>query len=179
MTAKESGNARKLSTELVQRSFYSLMKDLTLLDKHSSSLHQMVRFEDQFKNQLTLLDLAPIEFHEHAVQYESFSRSRYLQKILYLLSEKKPVTYENLLAHEGVGQKTIRALALVSEVIYGAKPSYRDPARYSFANGGKDATPYPVDRKTYDQTIRIMQEAVRKSRMQSKDKDAALEQLKQ
>jgi len=44
-------------------------------------------------------------------------------------------------------------LALVAEVIYGAKPSYEDPARYSFAHGGKDATPYPVDRETYDQTI--------------------------
>ena len=54
---------------------------------------------------------------------------------------------------KGVGPKTVRALALVGEVIYGAAPSYEDPARYSFAHGGKDATPYPVDRVTYDQTI--------------------------
>ena len=69
------------------------------------------------------------------------------------LCDQKPENYEKLLATPGVGPKTIRALALVAEIIYGAKPSYEDPARYSFAHGGKDATPYPVDRQTYDQTI--------------------------
>lgn len=49
---------------------------------------------------------------------------------------------------KGVGPKTVRALALVGEVVFGARPSYEDPARYGFAHGGKDATPYPVDRPT-------------------------------
>jgi hypothetical protein len=51
-------------------------------------------------------------------------------------------------------------LSLVSEVIYGAKPSFEDPARYTFAHGGKDGTPYPVDRQTYDETIKIFNKAL-------------------
>ena len=82
-----------------------------------------------------------------------------------------------MVATEGVGPKTVRALSLVGEVIYGAKPSHEDPARYSFAHGGKDATPYPVDRRTYDQTIATLAEAVRHSRMPPTDKDAALKRL--
>lgn len=78
---------------------------------------------------------------------------------------------------EGVGPKTIRALALVSEVIYGAKPSYRDPARYSFAHGGKDAIPYPVDRDTYDQTIETLSGAVKKTHINTIEKDKILKRL--
>jgi uncharacterized protein len=78
---------------------------------------------------------------------------------------------------EGVGAKTVRALALVSEIIYGAKPSYEDPARYSFAHGGKDATPYPVDRETYDKTITVLSEAVRKTKLDYSEKDKALRRL--
>jgi hypothetical protein len=72
----------------------------------------------------------------------------------------QPKTMEELLLIEGVGPKTIRALSLVSEVIYGAKPSFEDPARYTFAHGGKDGTPYPVDRQTYDETIKIFNKAL-------------------
>ena len=83
------------------------------------------------------------------------------------LNPLEPLLRLILLAQPGVGPKTIRALALVAEVIYGAKPSYEDPARYSFAHGGKDATPYPVDRDTYDRTIatiRALCSAARASR---------------
>ena len=101
----------------------------------------------------SLLNLENKEFIWHPVVTEDFSKSKYLEKILWRLCDQKPGNYEKLLATQGVGPKTIRALALVAEVIYGAKPSYEDPARYSFAHGGKDATPYPVDQQTYDQTI--------------------------
>ena len=68
---------------------------------------------------------------------------------------------------QGVGAKTVRALTLVAEVLYGAKPSYQDPARYSFAFGGKDATPYPVDRPTYDASLKLIAEAVRRYQTKS------------
>ncbi len=176
MTASESGSARRTSTELVQSNFNTIIKDLILIDRHSSSLSQMARVKTP-EGQLTLLKLEDAEFHSHPVEHENFSQSRYLQKILYLLCEKRPENYETLLSQKGVGPKTIRALALVSEIIYGAKPSYRDPARYSFAHGVKDATPYPIDRTTYDSTIRVMQEAVRRSKMQAREKDDAILRL--
>ena len=152
MTANKSKGNRGLSTELVSQSFNTLMKDITLLRKYFTPLSQMISVANG-KQQLTLLNLENKEFTWHPVVTEDFSKSKYLEKILWRLCDEKPENYEKLLATPGVGPKTIRALALVAEVIYGAKPSYEDPARYSFAHGGKDATPYPVDRQTYDYTI--------------------------
>jgi len=113
----------------------------------------------------------------HPVAIEDFSKSRYLEKILAKVCDKKPGNYENLLSQEGVGPKTIRALALVSEVIYGAEPSYEDPARYSFAHGGKDATPYPVDRRTYDQTIGDNEKGCGKNKINLFEKQKILKRL--
>jgi hypothetical protein len=78
---------------------------------------------------------------------------------------------------EGVGPRTIRALSLVSEIIYGAKPSYEDPARYSFAHGGKDSTPYPIDRTTYDRTLEILEKAIKKAKISNREKIEAQRKL--
>jgi len=83
-----------------------------------------------------------------------------LRKILERTYERKPGDFEALLGTEGVGPKTIRALALVSEIVYGAPASLRDPVRFSFAHGGKDGHPYRVNRQTYDRSIQILTEAV-------------------
>jgi len=162
MTATESGKNRGLSTELVSQSFNTLMKDITLLRKYYTPVSQMAKLQLGNKEQLTLLNLETKEFVWHPVVTEDFSKSKYLEKILWRLCDNKPENYEQLLATQGVGPKTIRALSLVAEVIYGAKPSYEDPARYSFAHGGKDATPYPVDKETYDQTIEKLKSFIRK-----------------
>lgn len=176
LTAKKSTDNRQLAVELVLAGFKTVFKDLQLLAKHSSSLSQMVSFGYN-QDKLTLLNLANKEFKSHPVVKEDFSRSPYLKKILYKICELQPKSYEKLLAIEGVGPKTIRSLALVGEVIYGAKPSYQDPARYSFAHGGKDATPYPVDRKTYDQTITIMKELVNKTKLSFTEKNQIYHKL--
>ena len=177
LTAKQSTQTRDISTELVQAGYATLMKDIQLLCKYSSPLSQMAQFENARGEQLSLLNLETREFKSHPVVHEDFSKSKYLEKILAKVTDRKPENYEKLVAMEGVGPKTVRALALVGEVIYGAKPSYEDPARYSFAHGGKDATPYPVDRITYDQTITILGEAVRKTRLSPDEKRKALARL--
>jgi hypothetical protein len=105
------------------------------------------------------LFLPDVEFHWHPVAEERFDLKR-LTKTIEKVKFLQPKTMEELLLIEGVGPKTIRALSLVSEVIYGAKPSFEDPARYTFAHGGKDGTPYPVDRQTYDETIKIFNKAL-------------------
>jgi len=163
MTNKRSKENREISRQLVFQSFNSLMKDINLLRKHYTPVSKMISFGGG-SYQLTLLNLENKEFYWHPVLKEDFSKSRYLEKILWGLCSQKPESYEKLLATPGVGPKTIRALALVAEVIYGAKPSYEDPARYSFAHGGKDATPYPVDRLTYDQTIEKLKSFLSKSK---------------
>jgi uncharacterized protein len=191
LTARGSAPTRELSTELVQAGYFTLMKDIQLLRKHSSRLSQMVKlrqhgqqglFDEADGNEtgareLTLINLESREFKYHPVVHEDFARSKYLEKILAKVTDRKPENYEALVAMQGVGPKTVRALALVGEVIYGANPSYEDPARYSFAHGGKDATPYAVDRQTYDQTIRILGQAVRKTRLSIDEKNRALGRL--
>ena len=102
---------------------------------------------------------------------------RYLQKILLRTYERAPADFEALLAIEGVGAKTLRALALTSELVYGTRASLQDPARYSFAHGGKDGTPYPVDRATYDRTIEVMRDALNGAKIDRPEKVRAFRRL--
>ena len=85
--------------------------------------------------------------------------------------------FKELLGLQGVGAKTLRALSLISELVHGVAPSYRDPARYSFAHGGKDGIPYPVDRQTYDKSIDILRQAVQRSKLGVKEKNEAVGRL--
>jgi len=101
-----------------------------------------------------------------------------LHKILLSAYEQHPGNFEKLLSLEGIGPKTLRALSLLSELIYGAPVSVRDPAIYSFAHGGKDGHPYPVDKKTYDRSIEILHRAVEKARLGNNERLAALRRLR-
>ena len=100
-----------------------------------------------------------------------------ISKGLFLIYERQPKGFEELLGLEGVGPKTIRALSLISELVYGVPASFRDPARYSFAHGGKDGHPFPVDRETYDKSIELMAQAVHKARIDNTEKRKALDRL--
>jgi hypothetical protein len=102
---------------------------------------------------------------------------RYLKKVLLRTYEQMPKDFEQLLGIEGVGAKTLRALALVAELIYGARTSTRDPARFAFAHGGKDGTPFPVDRGTYDRTIAVLHDALDRARIERSEKIRALKRL--
>ncbi len=176
LVSKASFKNRKVSLELANSSYLALMKDIQILRRHESELSKTITLKTG-DEQLTIASLAGIEFKHHPVEMEDFSKSKYLEKILARITELKPQNYEKLLEIQGVGGKTMRALSLVSEIIYGADPSYEDPARYSFAHGGKDATPYPVDRQTYDKTIQILQTAVRRAKISPLEKDKALRRI--
>jgi len=101
-----------------------------------------------------------------------------LSKIFLNAYEHKPETFESLLALEGVGPKTLRALSLISELVYETPVSLRDPASYSFAYGGKDGHPYPVDRKTYDSSIQFLTQAVEKAKIGDREKLEAFRRLR-
>ena len=102
---------------------------------------------------------------------------KYLKKILLRTYEAMPKDFEALLAIEGVGAKTLRALALTSELIYGVRADRTDPARFSFAHGGKDGTPFPVDRVTYDKTIEVMHDALNYAKVDRSEKVHAFRRL--
>jgi hypothetical protein len=100
-----------------------------------------------------------------------------LSKIILSAYERQPQDFERLLGLSGVGPKTIRALSLIAELVHGVEPSYRDPARYSFAHGGKDGIPYPVDRKTYDQSIELLSRAINRTKLGLSEKQKAFGRL--
>ncbi|MCW6530433.1 DUF763 domain-containing protein [Sphingomonas sp. MMSM20] len=92
-------------------------------------------------------------------------------------AERGPADFADLLLVPGVGARTVRALALVAEVVHGAPCRFSDPARFSFAHGGKDRHPYPVPTKVYDHTIAVMKSAVLKARLGNEEELAAIRRL--
>jgi len=112
----------------------------------------------------------------HHVDLNELNPER-IGRILLRTYEGQPEDFERLLGMEGIGPKTMRALALLSELVYGVAPSFRDPARFSFAHGGKDGHPYPVDRDTYSRTIEILKTAVMEARLGHSDKMRTIKRL--
>jgi hypothetical protein len=91
--------------------------------------------------------------------------------------ENAPENFETFLLTRGLGPRTLESLAMVSEVIHGAPVRFTDPARFSLSHGGKDAHPYPVPVKVYDETLRVMRDAVGAARLGNSAKMAALRRL--
>ena len=100
-----------------------------------------------------------------------------LEKMFRSIHEAHSKTYRDLVQIKGVGPKTLAALTLVSEIVYDAPPSFRDPARYSFAHGGKDGHPFPVDRKTYDLSIAFLKACLDRARLNDREKIDAFHRL--
>lgn len=100
-----------------------------------------------------------------------------LHKILEKTYSQRPDDFEALLGISGVGPKTIRALSLIAEVIYGQPASIQDPVRFSFAHGGKDGHPYRVNRSVYDQSILILHDALQRARIGYLERLKALKRL--
>ena len=106
-----------------------------------------------------------------------------LQQIVVAAHEQNPQDFEQLLGLAGVGGAAVRSLSLLAEIIFQAPPSHRDPAMprrwadYSYAHGGKDGTPFPVDREGYDRNIAILTDAVRRARLGENEKFQALKRL--
>ncbi len=112
----------------------------------------------------------------HDVRMEDVNMKR-LGAMLWVAHENQPENFEELLLLKGMGPRAIQSLALVSEVIYGTPSRFEDPARFSFAHGGKDGHPFPVPVKVYDETIATLQTAVHKAKIGNSDKLDAIRKL--
>jgi hypothetical protein len=112
----------------------------------------------------------------HDVRAEDIVMRR-LHASLAAAQERGPEDFAGLLMVPGVGQRTMRALAMVAEVVHGAPCRFSDPARFSLAHGGKDRHPFPVPIKVYDETISVMRSALRKARLGREEELAAIRRL--
>lgn len=166
MTARDSEACRKTSVDLVKEPPAKLMR-LVLPPKHA--------------NQRLLQEWLPTSAKASGMRTVSvLSMPQNINwKALQQVYEFQPQNYEELLAFRGVGPATVRGLALIAELIYGNKPSWKDPVKYSFAYGGKDGVPYPVDRKAMDESIQILRQAVEEAKIGGKQKMRSLQKLRQ
>jgi hypothetical protein len=164
MTAKQSEECRKTSTDIVKDEPEKLMRLFDLINPSP---------------QKTLQNWLPeIKLKEYSVK--AFSMPWNINwKVMKKAYEFQPRNYEELLGIKGVGPATVRGLALIAELVYGAAPSWKDPVKYSFAYGGKDGVPFPVDRKAMDESIEILENAVNNSGIDSKEKYRSLQRLRQ
>jgi hypothetical protein len=112
----------------------------------------------------------------HDVREEDIVMRR-LRGNLAAAAEQAPVDFCDLLLVPGVGARTVRALALVAEVIHGAPCRFTDPARFSIAHGGKDRHPFPVPTRVYDETIGVLKAAVAKAGLGGSEELAAMRRL--
>lgn len=114
----------------------------------------------------------------HEVREEDVNLKR-LGAVLATAYENQPKDFESLLLTPGLGPRTLQSLTLVSEVIHGTPSRFSDPARFSFAHGGKDGHPFPVPLKVYDESIRILKDSIEKSKIGYPDKSECLRRLHQ
>jgi hypothetical protein len=163
MTACESEEARRTSLDLVREGPARLV--VSLRDAGQRSLDEYFERRPQA---LKLVMPTPHTITRLTKQTVAALRRAY---------ELQPESYEELVAIKGIGPKAVRALALVSDIIYGRSPSWEDPVRFSFAHGGKDGVPYPVDRDTYQMTIEILKSAIEEAKIGQKEKLNAIRRL--
>jgi len=163
MTARESEEPRKISVDLVRDNPKRLLPYLREVEQRSLD-------EYLEKNTQVAKLVMP---SSHLITKLTERTMLVLQKAY----EIQPQNYEELVAIRGIGPKAVRALALVSDLIYGKPPSWKDPQKYSFAHGGKDGIPYPVDRKTYQKTIEILESATQAAKVGQKEKLYAIRRL--
>ncbi len=148
---KKSQKAQKVITEISKFNIKKILKEYKTIIKLDYPRREWIKTTD--------------------IKPENF------EKVLLKTYEKQPRDFEELLNVKGVGPKSIRALALISELTYGTKASWRDPVKYSFAHGGKDGYPYPVDKATYDKSIEVLKNAIQKAKIDKNEKRNCLIRL--
>lgn len=152
MTSNKSIGARNVSLEVVNK----------------NEIDYAINKVEELNYQINILNMP----RHHIIGKEDLSQRTL--KELKEISNLNLQSYDDLVLLRGVGPKTIRALALISELVYGEEPSWEDPVKFSFAHGGKDGTPYKINRKDYDQTISSMQSIIEKSNIDEEQKEKNL-----
>jgi hypothetical protein len=165
MVAKESELARKASVDLSKeptKKLYNLIQSTARPQNQASLQSWLPRTDDPWIQTQTTLNMP------RNINWDTLSR----------IYEFQPSNYEELLAVKGVGPATVRGLALVAELVYGDEPSWEDPVKFSFAYGGKDGVPFPVDRRAMDESIGVLKKAVEESRVGEAEKLRSLQGLR-
>uniref|UniRef100_A0A7J3IA14 DUF763 domain-containing protein n=1 Tax=Ignisphaera aggregans TaxID=334771 RepID=A0A7J3IA14_9CREN len=149
--------------------------------KNNLSLESWISKGNSLHNLSSIKDVDPME---NPLLYKPIININRIERALHVLSDIKPSSFEELLILKGVGAETMRALALIANLVYGEEPSSKDPVThpldpfiYSYAHGGKDGVPYPIKLSVMRETIAFLEEAIAEARIDIKIKRKALERL--
>ena len=165
MTAKTSEGARKASVDIAKEPTRKIMR----LIEATRPLYQKSLQEWLPQTNANPWQQSPeILNMPRNINWETLSRAY----------EFQPKNYEELLSVKGVGPATVRGLALVAELVYGEKPSWDDPVKFSFAYGGKDGVPFPVNRRAMDESIQVLRETVQAAKIGEREKMRSLQSLR-
>jgi hypothetical protein len=162
MTAKQSISTQKISVDLVDDGPQHLKRDWAEITRP--------------ENQRTLDSWMYPEQKRRGLPHLDMPKTINWVKMKELY-DFQPKNYEELLTIKGVGPNTIRALALISDLIYGEKPSWSDPVKFTFTVGGKDGVPFPVDRKAMDESTQIIRSGIEHAKIGEMDKIHAIRRL--
>lgn len=169
LTSKESRGCRGTSVDLARtepRDLERFYKELSggKAKRVSRGQRTLAEFDAELIPTVELKGRS-VELKEGDLRYRMPRRVNW--DALREVYDRQPENYEQFLCIKGVGPATVRALALVSDLIYGEPPSWRDPVKFSFAFGGKDGVPYPVDTRTMDETTEILRNALKEAKLRT------------
>ncbi len=165
LTAKESEQTRHCILDLINDNPRHLRKYIPGKRKHGILPLDSFLESPTGSNHIKRSPLLPMPARHHILPID-LGDSEF--QVLLSAYEQQPGRFDDLIAIQGIGPKKIRALALVSELIFGTQVSWKDPVKYSFAHGGKDGIPYPVDRNVYDSTIETLRSAIENAQLSNK-----------
>ena len=158
MVANDSDEAREVSVDMIR-------DNPARLRRHLTGQSTLADFADQIK-----------KLHMTRSHYIINMDKRNLE-ILQRAHELQPSDYEEFLSIGGVGPKTVRALALISDLVYGKPASWQDPVKFSFAHGGKDGVPYKLDKPTMDKSIEVLRTGIEQAKLGSRERLQAIKRL--
>jgi hypothetical protein len=162
MTSRASEDCRKTSVDLAKEGVRRVKRDLASM--RSGHQRALTEWLEGVKDKSYAVEILKMPQN---VNWGALEQAYDIQ----------PKNYEELISIRGIGPATVRGLALVSEIIYGATPSWKDPVRYSFCVGGKDGVPFPVDKSSYDEIIETLRDAINKAKVGDRDRLNALRRL--
>lgn len=180
LTDTEAKSARSSILEISHEKPEKMLQEIVQIGKPAS---QMILMQDG-KSTPIQNELFPEYTNERSIvlpaHHEVLEQDVDLKRLGGVLAaayDNQPKDFESLMLTPGLGPRTLQSLALVSEVIYGTPSRFTDPARFSFAHGGKDGHPFPVPLKIYDESIRILRDSIEKSKLGYKDKSDCIRRL--
>lgn len=152
---------------------------LNLVSKESKPAQETITYllNEDPKKVINLWNKISLKLPSHHPLTIKEIKPENLKTVLLKTYENPPKDFQETLLKEGIGAKTLRALALISELVYNKPYSIKDPARFSFAHGGKDGHPYPVDRENYDKSIEILEKAIKNAKMGKREEIETLKKL--